>query len=245
VSSIDDLSAVGGKEPERPSAVGASPDGTVVPPAPDPPPAAVDSTDPETAPTRSRTQVWVGVVLVVVLGASLTVALISGSGRGAGVFEGHGVRFDFPKIWSHESNVEALQSPFAGATTYQWIEGFAVTDTGNDVVLVAALKPSSRIGDFGSTDDYLDFLVQVDRVHAPQGYRVISAERARLGEDVADLPGLRLVMAPQDPTDHTIARLTMGLNSQSEYLVLCLYEPQAQAQLLAGCDQIVSTFSVG
>jgi hypothetical protein len=85
--------------------------------------------------------------------------------------------------------------------------------------------------------------VQVAHEEPPDDYRLISAERARLGATGgAGLPGVVIVMAPKDPTDHTIVRTTMAFSSDTAYEVICGYDQQAQKELLAGCQEIVSTF---
>lgn len=65
-------------------------------------------------------------------------------------------------------------------------------------------------------------------------------------ETMAGLPALGFTGTAKNPGGATVnSRLVLAFDGTTEYFVNCQFDDTGKTAILAGCDQIVSTFAVG
>ena len=151
-------------------------------------------------------------------------------------FSGNGVTFTYPQDW-HEStvtdaSVSAGQELWAETVgiddvNFAWIAGYRI-----DVPVTAeGIEQQARaIGaDFGS-------LFAQAGGELTDGPEVVT---------LAGLPAVRLVGTAVTPAGATIeSRVVLAFDGRTEYFVNCQYNEDGEAEIVEGCELIVSTFDV-
>jgi hypothetical protein len=155
------------------------------------------------------------------------------SGR---TYRGNGVSFSYPAEWKTFGDV----STSASAGDRVW--GTTVGLDGHDLVNVARYTLSVPITDETIATRTEAIRAQLENLFAQAGGSLSSGpSRLRM----ADLPALAFAGTAHDPEGRPVhERLVLAFDGTSEYFVNCQYDDAARTEILAGCDQIVSSFEV-
>jgi hypothetical protein len=152
------------------------------------------------------------------------------------LFEGGGVRFEYPADWRPVEEVRSRAS--LGEPLSRMVVGI---DEAN-FVLVSTYRVTADITK-GNVDDYV---VQVvgeigDAIREGGGRLTEEPTRTSLGE----LPGIRLRASGTNPDGVAVVdTIVVAFRGTTEYFVNCQHTPDHAEEIGGGCDRIVETFQV-
>jgi hypothetical protein len=163
------------------------------------------------------------------------VALV-GCGAQEKVFEGSGVRFEYPADW------RAIDEVTSRATLGEPLSRIVVGIDGANFVLVSTYRVTADITE-GNVDDYVAQAVGEigDAIREGGGRLTEEPTRIPLGE----LPAVRLRASGSNPDGvAVIDTIVVAFRGTTEYFVNCQHTPDHAEEIGKGCDRIVETFEV-
>lgn len=182
------------------------------------------------------------VVALAIGGVVLAVALFAG----AGSYEDNGVAFEYPKDWVETSE----KTVGAQVGDELWSTGAGpIPEDGNteeltaDVVLVTAYRLTQEVNEENVATiepelrGVLDQLVEQSGTSWPGelSRRTVDGSPAFVAE------GVEAVGPQQQPVE---SRVVFVFDGTTQYFINCQYEPPLRSEILAGCDQVLDTFSI-
>jgi hypothetical protein len=156
--------------------------------------------------------------------------------RSGQTYRDHGVSFSYPAGWRQMR----LADSSASTGTFDWTATVGI-DSRNLVnvsrsTIGTAITPTNISAKTGS------ITLQIRSLFTQAGGSLSGGPEA---EDVAGLPALRYAGDARTPAGRSVhTRLVLVFAGTTEYAVACQYDDRVARQMLAGCDQVVSTLSV-
>ncbi len=162
----------------------------------------------------------------------------SASPSAGGTFIGNGVSFDYPKDWQEFT----LSGTTAQSGTSLWNETVGLDPVNFASVAGYTINISITKDNISRQEDGLT--QQMQRLFQQAGGTLSSVNPTE--ETMGGFPALGFAGTARNPSGATVSsRLVLAFNGTTEYFVNCQYDDTGKAAILAGCDQIVSTFSLG
>jgi hypothetical protein len=151
-------------------------------------------------------------------------------------YRDHGVSFSYPRGWRRLQ----LADTSASAGTFDWTATIGIDP--RDIVNVSRSTIGTSItrGNIAARTGAIT--LQMRSLFTQAGGSLTGGP---VVQDVAGLPALRYsgdVRTPAGEAVHT--RLVLAFAGTTEYELVCQYDDGAAGPILAGCDQVISTFSV-
>lgn len=209
-----------------------------------------------------RTRIRISLVLALVSALAL-VACSNGGGGGSGgsgastgaserpsgvssgtpspvagtTFSGNGVTFRYPESWQEFT----LSGTTASSGNQLWNETVGIDAI--NFVSVSGYTINVPITSDNIDDQKAGIGQQISDLFTQAGGGIDSGPT---DETMAGLPALGFTGTANNPDGQPVrSRLVLAFDGTTEYFVNCQYDDSGQAELLAGCDQIVGSFSVG
>jgi len=179
-------------------------------------------------------------------GGSSPSATTSGGASGSGsptssmstvkTYSGHGISFRYPKAWKELT----MSGTTASSGKQLWNE--TVGMDGINFVTVSGYTINIPIT-AGNIDEQKDIIgQQIATLFERAGGGL---ERGPTDETLAGLPALGFTGTALNPSGEEVSsRLVLAFDRLTEYFVNCQYDSSGEDEILEGCDQIVSTFSI-
>jgi hypothetical protein len=151
-------------------------------------------------------------------------------------YRDHGVSFSYPAGWQRMR----LSDSSASTGTFDWTATVGI-DPRNIVnvsrsTIGTSITPANIAAKTGS------ITLQIRSLFTQAGGSLSAGPET---EDVAGLPALRYTGDARTPAGGAVhTRLILVFAGTTEYAVACQYDDRGADRMLAGCDEVVSTFSV-
>ena len=205
----------------------------------------------EVSASRRNNQV---VTAAAALGLALLVAACTATGDAGGApavtetagglleatasYDDNGVTLDYPAEW--RTLDQTTQAASVGNEL--WSQGFGPSETGANVAIVKAYQLQLDVTDVPAADLMAEIDATLDRLTEQTGGRRVGEVRAsRLGS----LSGFEATVNSTGPSGQLVeSRVVFAFDRDVEYFLNCQYEPDAESEILAGCDTIQRSFSV-
>jgi hypothetical protein len=157
-------------------------------------------------------------------------------GAGGRTYSDHGVSFSYPKAW----RPMRLADTSASTGTFEWTATVGIDPP--NIVNVSRSTIGTSITSSNLEAKTGSITLQVRNVFTQAGGSVTDGPVA---QNVGGLPALGYSGAARTPAGRPVhTRLVLAFDGTTEYVVVCQYNDRAADRILAGCDQVVSTFSV-
>jgi hypothetical protein len=155
---------------------------------------------------------------------------------GGRTYDEHGVTFSYPKAW----RAMRLADTSASTGTFEWTATVGIDPP--NIVNVSRSTIGTSITSSNLAARTGSITLQVRNVFAQAGGSLTEGPTER---DVGGLPALGYAGDARTPAGRPVhTRLVLVFDGTTEYAVVCQYDDRAADRILAGCDQVVSTFSV-
>jgi len=202
-----------------------------------------------------RTRIRISLVLALVSALAL-VACSNGGGGGSAsssptvassetsspttagkTFSGNGIAFQYPESWQEFT----LSGTTASSGNQLWNETVGIDAI--NFVSVSGYTINVPITSANIDDQKAGIGQQISALFTQAGGGIDSGPT---DETMAGLPALGFTGTANNPDGQPVrSRLVLAFDGTTEYFVNCQYDDSGQTELLAGCDQIVGSFSVG
>jgi hypothetical protein len=155
----------------------------------------------------------------------------------AKIYDGNGITFRYPKAWKELT----LTDTTASSGRQLWNETVGID--GTNFVAVSGYTINIPIT-AGNIDEQKDIIGgQIATLFERAGG---SLEDGPTDETLGGLPAIGFTGTALNPSGESVtSRLVLAFDHLTEYFVNCQYDSSTETALLAGCDQILSTFSIG
>ena len=171
-------------------------------------------------------------------GASSTPSASGSAGASIGTaFNGNGISFDYPTSWQEFT----LTGTTAQSGSSLWNETVGLDPL--NFVSVAGYTVNVAITSDNIGDQKAGLAKQIRGLFAQAGGTMTGGPTEGT---MAGFPSLEFTGTAKNPDGATVnSRLVLAFDGTNEYFVNCQYDDTGQTDVLAGCEQIVSTFAVG
>lgn len=153
-------------------------------------------------------------------------------------YDDNGVTLDYPAEW------RTLDQTTQGASVGNelWSQGFGPSETGENVAILKAYQLQLDVTDVPAKDLIAEIDATLDQLTEQTG-------GSRVGEVVASslgsLSGFQATVNSTGPSGQLVeSRVVFAFDRDVEYFLNCQYEPDAEIEILAGCDTIQRSFAV-
>jgi hypothetical protein len=161
----------------------------------------------------------------------------SGSATGSGqTFNGHGVSFQYPSDWKSIS----ISGESASQGSEVWSEAFGIDD--GNFALVRQYNINLSITSSNIDQHTSELTTQIQNLFTQAGGSMQSGPTKLTMGGFPALGYSGTAVNPQ--ADSVKTRIVLAFNGTTEYFVNCQSSGSDTSALDAGCDQIVSTFTV-
>jgi hypothetical protein len=155
---------------------------------------------------------------------------------GGRTYSDHGVSFSYPKAWRRMQ----LADTSASTGTFEWTATVGIDPP--NIVNVSRSTIGTSITSSNLDARTASITLEVRNVFTQAGGSLTDGPAA---QDVGGLPALGYSGDARTPAGRPVhTRLVLAFDGTTEYAVVCQYDGRAADRILAGCDQVVSTFSV-
>lgn len=151
-------------------------------------------------------------------------------------FSGNGVTFTYPEDWEEFTVTETS----ASAGNELWNQTVGVDDV--NFVSVAGYRIDVAISPDNIEERADPVGEQIGSLFAQAGGDLVSGPEIT---ELDGLPALTFVGTAVNPSGATVeSRLVLAFDGSTEYFVNCQHDGTEESDIVAGCDQILSTFDV-
>jgi hypothetical protein len=184
-------------------------------------------------------------VLTIFLAACSASVTTTGSSRTAsgpssspaGTIGENGISFHYPTNWQRISGLGQSAS-----TANRPLFEISVGIDDHDVVQLSSYQLQATVTDANIDAALGEFSSLFRRLATQAGGTVVTPFTV---EHATGLPGITGVITAKNPQGIDVESVIhVVFNGTSEYLLNCQYTADTKAEILTGCDQIVSTFQV-
>lgn len=155
----------------------------------------------------------------------------------ATTFTGNGVSFDYPSDWQQFT----LTGTTAQSGSSLWTETVGTDPINFASVAGYTINIPITADNIAAQKDALS--QQIKGLFQQAGGAMTGGPT---DETMAGFPALGFTGTAKNPNGATVSsRLVLAFDGTTEYFVNCQFDDTGQTAILAGCDQIVSTFTVG
>jgi len=159
-------------------------------------------------------------------------AVVSGQ-----TFDGNGVSFRYPDGWQEFT----LTGTSASTGPQNWSETVGIDEV--NFVTVAEYTINVSVTPDTIADQQDSFASQIADLFTQAGGQLQSGPTEEI---MGGLPALAFTGTAKSPDGTEVgSRLVMAFDGTTEYFVNCQYTSGGEGDILAGCDQVVSSFQVG
>jgi hypothetical protein len=151
-------------------------------------------------------------------------------------YSAHGMSFSYPAGWQRMQ----LADSSASTGTFDWTATVGIDP--RNIVNVSRSTIGTRISRANIAAKTGAITLQIRSLFTQAGGSLTGGPET---QDVAGLPALRYSGDARTPAGAAVhTRLVLAFAGTTEYELACQYGDRAADRMLAGCDQVVSTFSV-
>jgi len=152
-------------------------------------------------------------------------------------FSGNGISFQYPESWQEFT----LSGTTASSGNQLWNETVGIDAI--NFVSVSGYTINVPITNDNIDDQKAGIGQQISALFTQAGGGI---DGGPTDETMAGLPALGFTGTAKNPAGALVSsKLVLAFDGTTEYFVNCQYDSTGESELLAGCDQIVGSFSVG